>query len=385
MDRFDALSFRVFHEGRGVIHRPTKCQWALVGHVANPHQISGLDGWFSPMDASHHAVGSVHQEGDGSMVNFHPFEGLRVFQKTAEGEKYTSLFFLVEQFDDQRCSVNKHHRPRPVFSHFKKGPVDVQVNGQIRFQLLEKRSDVLSSNGPSFPDAPFIGHACHMGAEAIILGHRVVDEPKAAHRSMAMWCTIRTFAKHAIELGNQPVADPIFFVKPEGCLHESGPLPVSAHPGEVHHEVECVVKLDEASRPVAIAVGLDLTDRATQGELRAEQLPWAKAKCFRSSAVIGPFVPWDGTWEDLVDPAQGLQLDLSVNGTLRQSAPLHEMSVTPRQQIDSLHRWAPVNGGDVLFTGTPAGVGRLLPGDQVVARLLQANGEPLSQIDVGCE
>jgi fumarylpyruvate hydrolase len=223
-----------------------------------------------------------------------------------------------------------------------------------------------------------------MGAEAIILGHRVVDEPKAAHRSMAMWCTIRTFAKHAIELGNQPVADPIFFVKPDGCLHESGPLPVSAHPGEVHHEVECVVKLDEARRPVAIAVGLDLTDRATQGELRAEQLPWAKAKCFRSSAVIGPFVPWEGTWDDLLDPARGLHLDLSVNGTLRQSAPLHEMSVTPRQQIDSLHRWAPVNRGDVLFTGTPAGVGLLLPGDKVVARLLQVNGETLSEIDVGC-
>ncbi|HII21052.1 MAG TPA: isomerase/hydrolase [Candidatus Poseidonia sp.] len=201
---------------------------------------------------------------------------------------------------------------------------------------------------------------------------------------MAMWCTIRTFAKHAIELGNQPVADPIFFVKPDGCLHESGPLPVSAHPGEVHHEVECVVKLDEARRPVAIAVGLDLTDRATQGELRAEQLPWAKAKCFRSSAVIGPFVPWEGTWDDLLDPALGLHLDLSVNGTLRQSAPLHEMSVTPRQQIDSLHRWAPVNRGDVLFTGTPAGVGLLLPGDKVVARLLQVNGETLSEIDVGC-
>ena len=145
-----------------------------------------------------------------------------------------------------------------------------------------------------------------------------------------------------------------------------------------------MVKLDEVNRPVAIAVGLDLTDRATQGQLRAEQLPWAKAKCFRSSAVLGSFVPWRGTWDDLLNPAHGLQLELSVNGALRQSAPLHEMSVTPRQQIDSLSQWAPVNEGDVLFTGTPAGVGRLLPGDQVVARLLQANGETLSEIDVGC-
>ena len=201
---------------------------------------------------------------------------------------------------------------------------------------------------------------------------------------MAMWCTIRTFAKHAIELGNQPVSEPIFFVKPAGCLHESGPLPVSTHPGEVHHEVECVVHLDDALQPASIAVGLDLTDRATQSELRAEQLPWARAKCFRSSAVIGPFVPWDGTWEGLVDPVQGLQLTLEVNGERRQSTPLHEMSVTPRQQIDALHRWAPVSGGDVLFTGTPSGVGLLVPGDRVLARLLNGNGEPISEIDVGC-
>lgn len=384
MNRFDAFPFRVFHEGSGVINRPTKRQRSLVGHVTNPHQIPGLDGRFCTMDASHHAVGSVHQEGNGSMVHFHPFEGLCVFQKTAQSEKDTSLFFLVEQFDDQRRPVNKHHRPGSVFGHLKECSIHIQVNGQVRFQAFEKWSNVLSSDGPSFPDAPFVGHACHVGAEAIILGHRVVDEPKAAHRFMAMWCTIRTFAKHAIELGNQPVADPIFFVKPNGCLHESGPLPVSAHPGEVHHEVECVVKLDEARRPVAIAVGLDLTDRATQGDLRAEQLPWAKAKCFRSSAVIGPFVPWAGTWDDLLDPGHGLQLDLTVNGTLRQSAPLHEMSVTPRQQIDALRRWAPVNDGDVLFTGTPAGVGPLVAGDRVVARLMQANGEPLSEIDLGC-
>ena len=384
MHRFDAFSLRVFHEGRGVIHRPAEGQWPLVGHVSNPHQISGADGWFGTMNAGHHAVGSVHQEWDGAVVNFHPFERLCVFQKSTQSKEHASFLFFVKQFNDQRSSVDKHHRPRPVFSHFEKGSVHVQVNGQIRFQSLEKWSDVLSSDGPSFPDAPFVGHARHMDAEAIILGHRVVDEPRAGHRSMAMWCTIRTFAKHAIELGNQPVADPIFFVKPDGCLHDSGPLPVSAHPGEVHHEVECAVKLDEANRPVAIAVGLDLTDRATQGQLRAEQLPWAKAKCFRSSAVLGSFVPWGGTWDDLLDPAHGLQLELSVNGAVRQSAPLHEMSVTPRQQIDSLSQWAPVNGGDVLFTGTPAGVGRLLPGDQVVARLRQANGETLSEIDVGC-
>ena len=201
---------------------------------------------------------------------------------------------------------------------------------------------------------------------------------------MAMWCTIRTFAKHAVELGNEPMAEPIFFVKPSGCLHEDGPLPVASHPGEVHHEVECVVQLNGAMEPVAIAVGLDLTDRATQRALRADQLPWSKGKCFRSSAVVGPWSAWSGTWDSLVASEQGLHLSLSVNGEERQSTPLSEMSVTPRQQIDALLTWAPVAEGDLLFTGTPQGVGRLHPGDSLVARLTGPSGVELSKIELSC-
>ena len=201
---------------------------------------------------------------------------------------------------------------------------------------------------------------------------------------MAMWCTIRTFSKHALELGNQPTTEPIFFVKPSGCLHREGPLPVSSHPGEVHHEVECVVRLNDRLEPADIAVGLDLTDRLTQGELRADQLPWTRGKCFRSSAVIGGWSSWNGTWEDLLDPRIGLHLSLSVNDVLRQSTPLYEMSVTPRQQIASLEAWAPVEEGDTLFTGTPEGVGQLFEGDRVRARLTNATGEVLSEIDIAC-
>jgi fumarylpyruvate hydrolase len=202
---------------------------------------------------------------------------------------------------------------------------------------------------------------------------------------MAMWCTIRTFAKHAIELGNTPPTEPIIFVKPASCLHTEGPLPVSGHPGEVHHEVECVVRLNQALEPEAVAVGLDLTDRAAQGELRAERLPWAKAKCFRASAVVGTWTDWRAGWDALVDPSLGLHLSLEVNGQVRQSTPLHEMSVTPAQQIAALQQWAPVEGGHLLFTGTPEGVGRLLPGDDVLARLTDGEGRVLSEISTRCD
>ena len=82
--------------------------------------------------------------------------------------------------------------------------------------------------------------------------------------------------------------------------------------------------------------------------------------------------------------SEGLHLDLAVNGQTRQSTPLHEMSVTPRQQIDALLDWAPVSEGDLLFTGTPHGVGELLPDDCVLARLTNAQGEVLSEIDIRC-
>ena len=125
------------------------------------------------------------------------------------------------------------------------------------------------------------------------------------------------------------------------------PAPVTTTRGKSTAGVECVVLLDEAMEPISVAVGLDLTDRATQGELRAGQLPWAKGWYFRSSAVVGPWSPWTGTWDILVKPECGLHLSLSVNGEERQSTPLSEMSVTtPRQQVEALTPWAPVQSGE---------------------------------------
>ena len=201
---------------------------------------------------------------------------------------------------------------------------------------------------------------------------------------MTMWCAIRTFVKHAEELGNVAIEHPIVFVKPTNCLHQSGPLPVSSHPGEMHHEVECVVKLGSDFLPVAIGVGLDMTDRPAQAALRAQQYPWAKGKTFRSSALLGQLVPWNGTFDALVDAAEGLRLVLWVNDEERQNAWLSEMSVTPGMQIEELLEWAPLEVDDLLFTGTPQGVGRVYPGDRIRAQLL-CKGRVMSEIDISRE
>ena len=337
------------------------------------------------MHASNHAVCTVHQKGNGTVVNFNPLSSVEMTQKSAKCEKDMTFIGLAHHFNDQWNFVNKHHGPRTVFRHFQKCPVDVQVDGKVRLQPLQKRCDVFAANGASLPYVPLSGHASRCLAGDIILRHGGIDEGFVPPHGMAMWCTIRTFAKHALELGNQPAVEPIVFVKPAACLLEEGPIPVSQHPGEVHHEVECVVRLGEGMLPEAVAVGLDLTDRATQSDLRAEQLPWAKAKCFRGSAVVGSWHPWEGSWPSLVSTEHGLHLSLWVNGDLRQSSPLHEMSVTPAQQMEAITAWAPVQVGDLLFTGTPQGVGELLPDDLVEAKLTDGNGNILSEITVRCD
>ena len=199
---------------------------------------------------------------------------------------------------------------------------------------------------------------------------------------MALWCSIRTFAKHAQELGNEQPPEPVFFVKPNNCIQRSGPIQVSTHPGSVHHEIECVIRLGNDLTPEAIAVGLDLTDRVTQSELRAEQLPWSKGKCFRSSGVIGGFYPFTGQFDDLCNG--DYSLELTVNGESRQVANLSSMSITPQQQMNSLLTWAPVVAGDYLFTGTPSGVAELKVGDEVNAVLTSKDGSVISQISAVC-
>ena len=199
---------------------------------------------------------------------------------------------------------------------------------------------------------------------------------------MALWCSIRTFAKHAQELGNEQPPEPVFFVKPNNCIQRSGPIQVSSHPGSVHHEIECVIKLGNNLAPEAIAVGLDLTDRETQSELRAEQLPWSKGKCFRGSGVIGGFHTFTGQLDDLCNGDYSLKL--TVNGESRQVANLSAMSITPQQQMDSLLNWAPVVAGDYLFTGTPSGVAELQVGDEINAVLIGKDGSVISQISAVC-
>tara|TARA_B100001996_G_C18620247_1_gene577404 strand:+ start:756 stop:1325 length:570 start_codon:yes stop_codon:yes gene_type:complete len=174
---------------------------------------------------------------------------------------------------------------------------------------------------------------------------------------MDVWCAIRTYPKHAEELGNPIPQEPIFFLKSSSSVIDFGEI--DSCNGDVHHEIELVLKLGQDLTPLQMALGLDLTKRSVQDRLKAEGLPWAQAKAFTGSAVIGNWIDYN----------PNVEYSLKINDKEVQRGSLTEMSWTPSELIDKLSVWAPIQEGDVLFTGTPAGVGPLMPGDAITASL----------------
>ena len=194
----------------------------------------------------------------------------------------------------------------------------------------------------------------------------------------SIWCALRTFAAHAKEMGGEPPTSARFFLKPWAALAQPPmgcEMALPPHLNEAHHEVELVLKLGQHAILTEIAVGLDLTDRGTQEEAKAAGMPWTQSKGFVNSAIVGNFV----------EPPVGLahlRLELAVNGEPRQEASIGEMSFTPLDLLFSLSQWAPLEEGDLLFCGTPSGIGPLVRGDHVQARMLREDGTVLSELDL---
>ena len=188
---------------------------------------------------------------------------------------------------------------------------------------------------------------------------------------MDIWCAIRTYPKHAAELGNQIPQEPAFFLKATSCL--ASPDEIDTCDGDVHHEVELVLKFGEDLSPVKMAVGLDLTKRSIQDRLKSGGLPWAEAKSFRGSAIVSEWVAYDSS----------ASFSLMKNGEFVQQGSLQDMHWTPEELIDRLTAWAPVKAGDILFTGTPAGVGPLQNGDRLTATL-NRNEEHVASFSIDC-
>ena len=206
------------------------------------------------------------------------------------------------------------------------------------------------------------------------------DESRLRPIMPSIWCALRTFDEHAKEMGGLPSESPLFFLKPWGAFTqpaEGNQLSIPDDFDEVHHEVELVLQLGANLSCSQIAVGLDLTDRCLQQVAKEEGMPWTQSKGFVNSAVVGNF-------SEAPNPEEmsNLRIELSVNDESRQSASIGQMRFHPLELIDELNEWAPMEEGDLLFCGTPSGVGPMHRGDHIHARLLTEGGRTLSEINV---
>jgi 2-keto-4-pentenoate hydratase/2-oxohepta-3-ene-1,7-dioic acid hydratase in catechol pathway len=189
----------------------------------------------------------------------------------------------------------------------------------------------------------------------------------AIHR---IFCIGRNYAEHIAELGNEPDSSCVVFMKPpSSVVRVDEPLILPRNRGAVHHEAELVVMLNGGGRDIpeqrahdfigAITLGLDLTLRDVQNDLKAKGAPWELAKAFDGAAVLGKWQPYRG--QDL----QALEFRCSVNGELRQQGRTADMIFPVSRQIHILSQTWSLQAGDVIYTGTPKGVGPLNPGDRV--------------------
>jgi 2-keto-4-pentenoate hydratase/2-oxohepta-3-ene-1,7-dioic acid hydratase in catechol pathway len=178
---------------------------------------------------------------------------------------------------------------------------------------------------------------------------------------MTIFCIGRNYAAHAREMGSAPDAagEPIVFLKPGRALVRAPePLVFPDGIGEVHHEAEVVLRIGRTLAPDAVALGLDLTDRPRQAKARQAGMPWAAAKGFRGSAAVGPWVPAERA------PALGeLHFTLHVNGVVKQRGDTALWLHPVPRLLAYLDGWFGLEPGDLVFTGTPEGVGPIVPGD----------------------
>ena len=197
-----------------------------------------------------------------------------------------------------------------------------------------------------------------------------------------IYCVGRNFADHAKEMGAVAPASPaergrpVFFLKPADAIVTDGVVPYPPGTQELHHEVELVVALGKDARPGELgrndaqalvfgyAVGLDLTRRDLQAEAKAKSLPWDIGKAFDASAPISDIVPI----ADAGDLAAKV-LTLEVNGERRQRGALSDLIWNVADILHELSKLYVLRAGDLVFMGTPAGVGPLQVGDRFHASL----------------
>lgn len=188
---------------------------------------------------------------------------------------------------------------------------------------------------------------------------------------MKIFCVGRNYADHAKELQNEVPQEPVIFLKPKSAVvHSSNPCYYPEFTNELHYEAELVIRISKNGRYItsaaankfydAITVGIDFTARDLQSDLKKKGLPWEKAKAWDGSALIGQWLPFTSDIHNNV-----MNFYLNINGNKVQEGNSKQMIFSFNEIIVDISKFWSLNIGDVIFTGTPAGVGECVVGDKL--------------------
>jgi 2-keto-4-pentenoate hydratase/2-oxohepta-3-ene-1,7-dioic acid hydratase in catechol pathway len=188
---------------------------------------------------------------------------------------------------------------------------------------------------------------------------------------MKIFCVGRNYVDHAKELGNDVPTEPVIFMKPKSAvILAHTPFYYPEFTNELHYECELVIRICKNGKYIqekhapnyynAITVGIDFTARDIQNELKKNGLPWEKAKAFDQSALIGKFIDMDAAMQKSV-----IAFSMKKNDELVQQGKTNEMIFGFNTLISHISNYFSLNIGDVIFTGTPAGVGECSVGDSL--------------------
>jgi len=186
---------------------------------------------------------------------------------------------------------------------------------------------------------------------------------------MKIFCVGRNYAEHAKELGNEIPEEPVIFMKPKSALLQANtPFYYPEFSNELHYELELVLRISKNGKYIqehqaekyydAISVGIDFTARDIQAELKKKGLPWEKAKAWDNSAVLGKWLELNPII--LKNP---IHFTLLHNGNTVQTGDSSQMIFSFNKIIANISNYFSLNIGDLIYTGTPSGVGECVTGD----------------------
>lgn len=188
---------------------------------------------------------------------------------------------------------------------------------------------------------------------------------------MKIFCIGRNYAEHAKELGNEIPDEPVIFMKPNSAvLQHNIPFYYPEFTNELHYECELVIKISKNGKYInennsrnyydAITLGIDFTARDIQNELKKKGLPWEKAKAWDNSAVLGTWLPMKPN-----ENCNDINFYMNKNGKTVQKGNSNQMIHNVDKIIAHISKYFSLNIGDLIFTGTPAGVGECVVGDEL--------------------